>query len=127
VVLAANAVPAPPAPKPLGDRVTKAKPAAKAQPKPVTAAKATPGVKGERKTRGSGRGTGRGRNAGRGKKSAADLDAEMADYFEKPEGAGDAAMSNGGAVQPTNGDAGMDDDGELRSSRKTSKPLLSLQ
>jgi hypothetical protein len=37
----------------------------------------------------------------------------MADYFEKPEGAGDATMSNGGAVQPTNGDAGMDDDSKF--------------
>jgi len=106
VIVAAKEVPAPPAPKSLSDRVAKPKPAAKAQPKPATAAKATTGPKGERKPRG-----GRGRNAGRPKaKSADELDAEMQDYFVKPDGAGDAAMSNGGAVQPTNGDAGMDDD-----------------
>jgi hypothetical protein len=120
VIVAAKEVPAPPAPKSLSDRVAKPKPAAKAQPKPATAAKATTGPKGERKPRG-----GRGRNAGRGKpKSADELDAEMQDYFVKPDGAGDAAMSNGGAVQPTNGDAGMEDDGEFESSYESSIQML---
>jgi hypothetical protein len=47
----------------------------------------------------------------------------MQDYFVKPEGAGDAAMSNGGAVQPSNGDAGMDDDGKLLSRTEISKAV----
>ncbi|KAF2428869.1 hypothetical protein EJ08DRAFT_636244 [Tothia fuscella] len=106
VIISAKDAPAPPAPKTLSDRITKPKNAANAKPKPATAAKTEAGGKGK------GKAAGRGRNAGRPKtKSAEELDAEMQDYFEKPAGGeGDAAMSNGGAVQPSGGDAGMDDD-----------------
>lgn len=108
VILGAKDAPAPPAPKTLSDRIAKPKPAGKNKPKPVTADKAAP-AKGEKKPRG-----GRGRNAGRPKvKNADELDAEMQDYFATGVAGGDTAVPNGGAVQPTNGDAGMEDDGEL--------------
>jgi len=108
VILSAKDAP-PPAPvKSLSDRVSQPKNAAKAQPKPATAAKAN-----DRKgsTRGRGK-TARGRNAGRGKpKTADELDAEMADYFDSSAGNGDAMVTNGGAVQaPTGGDTGMEDE-----------------
>lgn len=108
VLIGAKEAPAPPAPKSLGERVAQPKPATKDKPKPAGATKAAPGNKVGKKTK-------RGRNAGRGKpKTAEELDAEMADYFDSNAsgaGAGDAAMTNGGAVQPaTGGDTGMDDD-----------------
>jgi len=109
VILSAKDVP-PPAPvKSLSDRVSQPKNAAKAQPKPATAAKTN-----DRKASTRGRGkTARGRNAGRGKpKTADELDAEMADYFDGGAvGNGDAMVTNGDAVQaPAGGDTGMEDE-----------------
>ncbi|EAS28582.3 RNA binding domain-containing protein [Coccidioides immitis RS] len=96
VVDAARAPPVPPV-KPLGERVV----LPKAQPKPVSAAKS-----GRRDPRGR---TRRGRNANRPKpKTAAELDAEMADYFEASEAAG--APTNGTAQPAANNeDMGMDE------------------
>ncbi|KAK2810902.1 hypothetical protein FQN50_002493 [Emmonsiellopsis sp. PD_5] len=95
VVLDASRAPAVPAVKPLNERVAQPKP----QPKPASAAKA-----------GSKRGRARrGRNAGRPKpKTAAELDAEMEDYFP----AATAAPATNGAAQPAPAggeDLGMDE------------------
>lgn len=92
--------------KGLSDRIT----AGAKGPKPATADKsATNGAatRGGRAARG--RGGRRGRNAGRAKpKTADELDAEMVDYFDPSNGAGDAAANTNGTAQPT-GDAGMDE------------------
>jgi THO complex subunit 4 len=107
VIVGAADAPAAPVTKSLGDRIQK--PAEKAKPKPATAApKAAAGGKVGKVGKARARG-GKGKaGAGRPKpKTAEELDAEMADYF----GNGDAAMSNGGAVQPAaGGDTGMEDD-----------------
>ncbi len=93
-----------PAPKTLGQRVSQPK----VQPKSAAAdkgtgnvAKAAPGAKVARKPR-------RGRNSRPAKKTAEELDSEMADYFD---GSGrQAAGTNGTAPAPANGDAPMEDD-----------------
>ncbi|PGH14505.1 hypothetical protein AJ79_02998 [Helicocarpus griseus UAMH5409] len=99
VVLDASRAPAPPAAKPLTERVAQPKP----QPKPVSAAKATAGSK-----RGRAR---RGRNAGRPKpKTVEELDAEMEDYFPANNAA--PAATNGAAAPPAANageDLGMDE------------------
>ncbi|EME78582.1 uncharacterized protein MYCFIDRAFT_212424 [Pseudocercospora fijiensis CIRAD86] len=104
VLLSANSVPAPQAPKPLKDRVSQPKNAAKEKkkdaPKAATNGAAAGSKAGKKKAK-SGR-------AGRPKpKTTEELDAEMQDYF----GSGEAAPANGTA-QPaaTNGgDTGMDE------------------
>lgn len=109
-------MPAAPAPKSLGDRIQK--PAEKAKPKPATAAPkpATADKAGKTGRKRAARGKGRAGAAGAGRpkaKTAEELDAEMADYWTGGAAAGgdDAAMGNGGAVQPAaNGDTGMEDD-----------------
>ncbi|EEP79856.1 predicted protein [Uncinocarpus reesii 1704] len=98
VVDASRAPPAPPV-KSLGERVAHPK----SQPKPVSAAKS-----GKRDSRGR---TQRGRNANRPKrKTVAELDAEMVDYFETSTTTNNAAPTNGTA-QPTGStdDMGMDE------------------
>lgn len=91
---------------------SKPKPATKdkAQPKPATADKAATDKKeGARRGRGKGGRGGAKGGSTRGKpKTAEELDQEMNDYWTP----GDAAVANGGAVQPaaTNGDAAMVDD-----------------
>jgi len=93
-----------PQPKGLGDRISQAK----SQPKSAAVTKTTgpaagAGTRGK-STRGRGRG---GRNARPAKKTAAELDSEMADYWENGGNAPAAETANGGA-QPA-GDAPMDD------------------
>jgi hypothetical protein len=107
---------------------TQPKTQAKAAPKKVAGAANGSGTangngSGNRSGAANGRGrTRRGRNAGRGKpKTADELDAEMADYFESADGGASAAApansSSGGPVHPSNVqaavnggvDAGMDD------------------
>ncbi|KAF1817202.1 hypothetical protein P152DRAFT_10758 [Eremomyces bilateralis CBS 781.70] len=96
VLLSPKSIPSPAAPKTLAERAS-GKPGAKPTPKPATANKAAKGKK-----------TSRGRNAGRPKSKTADeLDAEMADYFDA---SADTNMANG-AVQPASGgDTGMTDE-----------------
>ncbi|KAJ9149264.1 mRNA export protein mlo3 [Pleurostoma richardsiae] len=94
-----------PAPKTLSQRITQPK----AQPKSAASDKATgvkaagPAGKGANKKRP------RGRNARPAKKTAEELDSEMADYFEQSNAAENAA----GAAAPAaaaNGDAAMEDE-----------------
>lgn len=113
VIVDASRAPVPTAPKSLGDRIQK--PAEKAKPKPATAAPRTAagkeGAKSGRARRGGKGEAGAGR-VGRPKpKTTEELDAEMADYFVNGAGS-DAALANGGAVQPTagGGDVGMEED-----------------
>jgi hypothetical protein len=76
---------------------------ANAKPKPATDSKAGSG----RRARGTGRrGRGGARTGNRTKKTAEELDAEMVDYFQAPEGG--AGVANGAA--PATGDTNMDDD-----------------
>ncbi|KAF2145666.1 uncharacterized protein K452DRAFT_349138 [Aplosporella prunicola CBS 121167] len=112
VLLGASDIPAPAPAKPLNERIQQTKPTAKAQPKPATATKAAAGKAGKTKrVRGKAAG-------GRPKpKTAEELDAEMADYFDGGANAGpadgDTAMTtNGGAVQQASngGDTGMEDE-----------------
>ena len=78
---------------------------AAAKPKPATDTKAKAGA--GRRGRGTGRrGRGGARVGGRTKKTAEELDAEMVDYFQAPDGS--AGATNGAA--PANGDTNMDDD-----------------
>ncbi|KAF2089011.1 hypothetical protein K490DRAFT_64222 [Saccharata proteae CBS 121410] len=106
VILGASDIAPIAAPKTLTDRISQPKQVAKAQPKAATAPKpATEKKKREKKPRA--------KAAGRVKKTAEELDAEMADYFVggSAPADGDTAM-NGGAVQQTanGGDTGMDDE-----------------
>ncbi|GIZ41463.1 hypothetical protein CKM354_000476600 [Cercospora kikuchii] len=111
ILMGAQAVPAPQAPKPLSERVTKQpKNAAKDKPKQAGAAKGQAGANGatadKKKTKKAKSG-----RAGKPKaKTAEELDAEMQDYF----GSGDAgaAAANGTApAAATNGaDTGMVDE-----------------
>ncbi|KIW06629.1 uncharacterized protein PV09_02341 [Verruconis gallopava] len=112
VILGAEEAPAAPAPKPLSDRIQK--PAEKAKPKPATATpKAATSDKAGKPGRRRARAAKGKAGAGRPKpKTAEELDAEMADYWGGGANAeSDAAMANGGAVQPAaNGDTGMEED-----------------
>ena len=75
----------------------------KSQPKSAAAVKATTNGASTRGARGRGRG---GRKAGRPKRKTADeLDAEMVDYFDAPNG--DGAVN--GNAQATANDDGMDE------------------
>lgn len=79
----------------------------KSQPKPASASKA--GRKRDQRGR-----PGRGRNAGRAKKTAEELDADMADYFGDSgaanNGADAAPAASNGAAQPAvTEDLGMDE------------------
>lgn len=80
----------------------------KSQPKSAAATKSTAstgaGTRGK-STRGRGR---TGRNPRPAKKTAEELDSEMADYFET--GANAAGAEAGAAAPATNGDAAMDDE-----------------
>ncbi|KAI1906805.1 RNA-binding RNA annealing protein [Ophidiomyces ophidiicola] len=98
VVVDAARAPAVPPVRPLGERVAQPK----SQPKPAAAAKA-----GRRDARGR---TRRGRNASRPKpKSAAELDAEMADYFVDATANGTAAGAGNSAPAAATEDMGMDE------------------
>ncbi|OQO00190.1 hypothetical protein B0A48_13977 [Cryoendolithus antarcticus] len=111
VIVDAKSVPAPPAPKTLGDRISKPRNAARetTKAKPAAAATgATPATNGATKSgkKKSGRG-------GKPKaKSADELDAEMKDYFGGNEANG--AVANGevqavAAAVTNGGDTGMDE------------------
>jgi len=102
IILDARRAAAIPPPKGLSERIAQPK----AQPKsavPTKAAGAGTGARGK-SARGRGRG---GRNPRPAKKTAEELDSEMADYWESG-----ATANNGGATtaQPANGDAAMDDE-----------------
>ncbi|KAF2460757.1 RNA recognition domain-containing protein [Lineolata rhizophorae] len=108
VILGGNAIPPPAPAKSLTERISTGttQNAKKAQPKPATAGPKPANAKDNK----AGKKRQRGRNAGRGKpKSAAELDAEMADYFDAGTNGnttgGDAPMGNGngGAQAATNG------------------------
>jgi len=93
-----------PQPKKLGQRISQPK----VQPKSAATvkhagnvAKGTAGAKGVKKPR-------HGRTARPTKKSAEELDSEMADYFQSADGNTEAA--NGGAPATANGDAPMEDE-----------------
>lgn len=109
VVSAANAALLP-TPKTLTERISQPKSQPKAQPKSAaskkeTASKDASGAAGAR-GKGKGRKT---RNARPAKKTAEELDSEMADYFES--GTQNNENTNGGAAPAaTNGDAPMDDE-----------------
>jgi len=103
VIVDGKDAPAPPGAKKLADRITQPKSGANAKPKPATDSKAGSG----RRARGTGRrGRGGARTGNRTKKTAEELDAEMVDYFQAPEGG--AGVANGAA--PATGDTNMDDD-----------------
>ncbi|KAL9125053.1 MAG: hypothetical protein Q9217_005692 [Psora testacea] len=113
VVLDAARATQPPTVKALGERMTQPK---GAQPKSAVAKPAIDGATTRGGNAGRGRGR-RGRNAGRSKpKTADELDAEMADYFDPNATNGAATIEAGattnGAAQPAaNGgeDLGMDE------------------
>jgi len=106
VIVDGKDAPPPPGAKKLADRITQSKRAANAKPKPATETKAN--AAGGRRGRGTGRrGRGGTRATGRVKKTAEELDAEMVDYFQAPDGS--AGVTNGAAL-PANGDTNMDDD-----------------
>jgi len=93
-----------PQPKTLGQRITqpKAQPKSAAQDKHKDTAKAGAGAKaGNKKPR-------KGRNSRPAKKTAEELDSDMADYFVKAPATGEA--TNGAAPAAANGDAAMEDD-----------------
>jgi len=99
VILDARRAAAIPPPKGLGERIA----APKSQPK-----SAVPTKNGTTSTRGKARGAKKARNPRPAKKTAEELDSEMADYWETgATNAGDAAGS-GGAAQPAIGDASME-------------------
>ncbi|KAK6432814.1 RNA-binding RNA annealing protein [Oleoguttula sp. CCFEE 5521] len=110
VIVDAKSVPAPPAPKTLGDRISKPRNAARetTKAKPAAATGAAPAANGTAKTgkKKSGRG-------GKPKaKSADELDAEMKDYFGGNEA--NSAVANGevqavAAAVTNGGDTGMDE------------------
>ncbi|KAF4554805.1 RNA recognition motif-containing protein 12 [Elsinoe fawcettii] len=113
VIVDAGSVAAPPAPKGLKDRITAPKNAAAAKPKAAGAkpANGTPAAAGEK----AGRRQKKPRNARPKKKTAEELDADMADYFE-PGAVAPAAATNGAAAAapaaaaPNGGEAAMEDE-----------------
>ncbi|KAF2152530.1 RNA-binding domain-containing protein [Myriangium duriaei CBS 260.36] len=115
VVMGAQYVPEPAAPKTLKDRIVAPPKSAAAKPKPAGNAKggananaantgAATGGRGGR----NGRGRGGRKGAARPKKTAEELDADMADYFVPPAG-GDAAPPAADASAPNGGEAVMDE------------------
>jgi THO complex subunit 4 len=76
--------------------------APKAQPK-----SAVPVKNGAASTRGKTRGAKKARNPRPAKKTAEELDSEMADYWESGANGGEVAATSGAA--PANGDANMDE------------------
>jgi len=109
VLVDASRVPAIPAPKGLSERIAQPKGQAKPQPKSAAPKADTNGATGAG-TRGKGRrARGRvGRNSRPAKKTAEELDSEMADYFDNA-GAATTEPATNGAQPATNGDA-MDDE-----------------
>ncbi|KAG8628451.1 hypothetical protein KVT40_004324 [Elsinoe batatas] len=117
VIVDAGSVAAPPAPKGLKDRIAAPKSAA-----PKNAAAAKPKAAGGKPVNGAapasdqnGRRAKKPRNARPKKKTAEELDADMADYFEPgTAGAAPAAATNGAApaaaAAPTGGEAAMEDE-----------------
>jgi len=110
MVVDASRAPTIPAPKGLGDRIAQPK----SQPKSAAATKATTAAAKGTEARGKGRKPrgGRGGRAARpAKKTAEELDSEMADYFDNTAAAPETgAVAIEGAAQPAaNGDA-MDDE-----------------
>jgi THO complex subunit 4 len=81
----------------------------KSQPKSAAATKSSAAAAGTRgkSTRGRGR---TGRSARPARKTAEELDSEMADYFETGVNAAGAEAAVGGVAAATNGDAAMDDE-----------------
>ncbi|KAI5239297.1 hypothetical protein E4T47_06905 [Aureobasidium subglaciale] len=112
VILGASFVPAPSAPKSLGDRIQAPK-AKKDNNKPKSAAAAPkPAATAGGATKAAGRGARKAR-AGRPKpKTVEELDAEMSEYFD-PNAAAPAANNNGApapTAAPATGDATMEDE-----------------
>lgn len=107
VLVDASRAPAIPTPKGLSERIAQPKSQAKSKPK---SAAATKPAEGTAATRGSGRRGRGGRNSRPAKKTAEELDSEMADYFEGGNTAGAGVTTNGTAQPATNGDAAMDDE-----------------
>jgi len=110
VLLDARRAAAIPPPKGLSERIVQSKATPKVTPKSAAATKATTvagtGVRGKLRGR-------RGRNPRPTKKTAEELDSEMADYWESGAnvtGPDSGAATNGAAQAPANGDAAMDDE-----------------
>jgi len=96
IVVDASVAAALPGPKGLSERMAQPKSQSKSQPKSAANTKATNGTNGNARGRGRvGRG---GRNGRPTKKTAEELDSEMADYF-----GGDATNGNENSVAPANG------------------------
>jgi len=108
ILVDASRAPAIPAPKGLSERIAQPK----SQPKSAAVTKATDGANGST-SRGKGRkarGGRNGRNPRPAKKTAEELDSEMADYFDNGGSTADVSASANGVAQPAaNGDA-MDDE-----------------
>jgi len=104
VILDARRAAAIPAPKTLGERIVQPK----AQPKSAAVTKAAGAAAGARKSR---RGGGRARNSRPAKKTAEELDSEMADYFNVGNAGETSSATATGEAQPAaNGDAAMEDE-----------------
>jgi len=105
VILDAKRAAAIPPPKGLSERIA----APKAQPKSAVPTKnnaAGAGARGK-----GGRGAKKGaRNPRPAKKTAEELDSEMADYWETGATNGGDAATTSGTAQPANGDANMDEE-----------------
>jgi len=102
VILDARRAAAIPAPKTLSERIVQPK----AQPKSAAVTKAAGAAAGTRKGR-----RGRPRNSRPAKKTAEELDSEMADYFNTGNGAETSgAVATGDAQPAANGDAAMEDE-----------------
>jgi THO complex subunit 4 len=106
VILDAARAAAIPPPKGLSERVT----TPKSQPKSAANTKVVAATNG-RGGKGKQRGSGRPRNARTTKKTAEQLDSEMADYWQSGAATeGGEAAATGGAAPAANGDAPMDDE-----------------
>lgn len=110
VLVDAQHAPTPAPAKTLNDRISKPK-TEKEKPKPATADKDSAAKKGGR-GRGGTRGRGGRKGGARKPRTMEELDREMTDYWNTNNPAGDAATTNGGALQPVaaNGDATMEDE-----------------
>jgi THO complex subunit 4 len=110
VILDARSAASIPPPKGLSDRIAQPK----AQPKSAATTKTATDAAGARgKGRAGRRGGKAGRNPRPAKKTAEELDSEMADYFDNggPAAGTETAATTNGAAQPAaNGDAAMDDE-----------------
>ncbi|KAH8816329.1 putative mRNA export protein mlo3 [Xylogone sp. PMI_703] len=108
VILDARSAAAIPPPKGLSERIVQPKGQVKAQPKSAAATK-TVGTAAATRGKGGRRG-GRTRNARPAKKTAEELDSEMADYFNTGNTAENPGAATGDAAPVANGDAPMEDE-----------------